>query len=968
MRSSGYVLWLSVLLVGIGLSCQADEIDFEHASKSKSDNSAAVESVPDPGEQGSYEGEPEILKKPPPQHYVKYLSTRPITWEVNELAKRNKAFTKGSTTAPQTAIERIKISRNKHNMPVHEHANTRQVLASQVTTLGPMRQMGIVAKSNPGAARTTNTFLSNNRGLVDILLVMDNSGSMYYESTYIMRYFPELMKHIWRSDWRLGVVTSGPGDACTVTTASVEDAANAGKLDFAIDRSSTNYASFHDDLGYTDQRYLDPYFHYLDYKWLSYCRYSNLGYCGSYCSRDDERCMEAGYDHYNSTDYHKAMNDKHKYNPLWGYFKTAITLPKKSSADNGNEQLLRKLRWALEGKTTTGCGGDWARDNATVIAIVVTDEGHSCDDTDYAYCSIDAYKTFVTAFRSRHPFKTYGVLGSKLLSNNKVRMPNWDSDELKAFDGYVINHSSKFEGGYISPQGYFSGLPNGFDSYRPPRRVASSSTRYYNKLNRNYGHRSLHLISTAIAEELRNIYSPLSYLPDNGSATVRVADYVHDRSTSVSEYVYADVSACRAGDTTNQGECYKVVNGAQGSAIELVNFNNMTHFDKKVKVAYTYGGTNINAVPFDTSWTLSYVPDPSTVTVKVTLVGGTINTLSVSDYTLSGNTLQVDENRVQQLVPEGSSITIKYSPPVTLNNSFTLDNQYQLPSGADLVPNSATITIIDADGVSQEPSLTSGFSFNGRVVSFTAGSIPAAGESFSMSYDYWGDIITSYSYQRAANTDTSVELICINENSSSGIDCTYDTTNGRITFTDSSEFGVGNVIKITETLQRPGSGVTISDIDISSYDYAENEEIKITLGEQSCSTIKSSPNQLTVNNGVIELAGVAGAECAIINSLSSNPNQQVTVHYWVYKELPDDLLQMDKSFFAQHKGKYKFEYWEVTVDGNPKRDFMIQDYKITEIGMEENQPRVNMADEEAIRDKFGNNIDIKVTVHLYHAL
>ena len=143
-----------------------------------------------------------------------------------------------------------------------------------------------------------------------------------------MRYLPELMKHIWRSDWRLGVVTSGPGDSCSITTASIKDAADDTKLDFALDRSVVNYSNFHRDLGYSDQRYLDPYFHYNDYKWLSYCRYSNTGHCSSYCSSTDEYCMDSRYDHYNSTDYHDAKNDRHKYNPLWGYFNAAVTLPK----------------------------------------------------------------------------------------------------------------------------------------------------------------------------------------------------------------------------------------------------------------------------------------------------------------------------------------------------------------------------------------------------------------------------------------------------------------------------------------------------------------------------------------------------------------------------------------------------------------------------------------------------------------
>ena len=947
------------LLLGTAVigSCNEEE-PFDQAVRDADQTAGSggvVATSPDPGEGGNYEGDPTVLKKPPPSHYVEYLRTPTRTWKVNELQKKTKSITSGSSNQAPTTKTTVAITRNRHTMSVPEES---QVAAPQQATLGPVKQKGIVAKSSPGAARQEDLFLANNRGMVDILLVMDNSGSMHVESTYIMRYLPELMKHIWRSDWRLGVVTSGPGDSCGISTASVKDAADSTKLEFALDRSSINYNYFHRDLGYDKPRYLDPYFHYNDYKWLSYCRYNNRGYCHSYCSSNDDSCLRNTYDYYNSSDYHKAKKERFKYNPLWGYFKKAVTLPKKSTSDNGNEQLLRKLRWALEGKATTGCQGDWARENATVIAIVVTDEGHSCDNTDYTYCGIDAYKSFVTSFRTKHPFKTYGVLGSKLGTDNRTRVANWDSDEQKAFDGYVINYRNRFEGGYV--QGYFSGLLQGFNSYSPPQRVASSSTSYYNKLNRYYGHRSLHLVSMAIADELRNIYSPLSYVPDDNSAAVRVGDYTYDNNTRVESYDYSDISACRTGDTTNQGECYKVVNGAEGSAIELINFNNMTHFDKKVKIAYTYGGTDVSAVPFDTSWALQFAPDPSSVSVTVTLVDGTTNTLSSSDYTLSGSTISVSASNVQSLVPEGSSITINYASPTALQNNFTLDSQYQLPSGSDIVSGSVSITVIDAN-TNTRPVPNSDFSFNGSVVSFNAGKAPAAGESFTMTYSYWGDEITSYSYSRSANTDSSVALVCRNKTTNSSVSCSYDATDQEITFSNDNQFNTGDRIEIMETLQRTGSGVTISDIDISAYDYAETEEIKITLGQNKCSTLDSPPNQLTVSNGVVELAGVSGSECVIINSLNSSPGQEVTVHYWQYKDLPVDFLKMDKSFFEQHSGKYKFEFWDVTAGGNPKSDFMIQDYRITEIdGTKTN--------EAGMRKIFGNNEEIKVKVILYHAL
>ena len=954
MLSTRYVLWLSLFLVGTVHSCQAEE-RFGHSVEAEPASADSVEasSVPDPQEKGNYEGDPEILKTPPPAHYVEYLRTPVRTWKANELQKKQLLFSVGSTNQAPTMKSTLTISRNRHTMSVPEIS---QVAAPRQATF-TAKQSGITAKSSPGKARSEDLFLANNRGLVDILLVMDNSGSMHVESTYIMRYLPELMKHVWRSDWRLGVVTSGPGDSCSITTASVKDAATATTLDFALARDSVVYSNFHRDLGYSSPRYLDPYFHYKDYKWLSYCRYSNQGYCSSYCSSsNDDTCLHSRYDHYNSSDYHNAKKDRHKYNPLWGYFKSAVTLPKKSTSDNGNEQLLRKLRWALEGKATTGCQGDWARENATVIAIVVTDEGHSCDNSDYTYCAIDSFESFVTEFRKKHPFKTYGVLGSKLLSDNRTRSPNWDSDELQAFDGYVINYRNRFEGGYV--QGYFSGLPQGFRHSSPPTRVTSNYTSYYDKLSRYYGHRSLHLISMAIAEELRNIYSPLSYTPDTGSATVRVGDY--STTNNVGQYTYSAVSACRAGDTTNQGECYKVVNGAEGDAIELVNFNNMTHYDKKVKVAYTYGGTEVSAVPFDNSWELNFAPNPSTISVSVTLVDGTVNTLSASDYTLSGTTLSVSASNVQQLVPEGASISISYESPVTLQNSFTLDSQYQLPSGSGIVPRSVAVNIVHAD--STTTALSSGFSFNGSVVSFSTGKAPAAGESFTMTYDYWGDVINTYDYSRHTNSDSSVAVSCKNNSSSNRtVSCTYDATDEEITFTNDSQFDNGDTIEITDTLQRTGSGVTIRDIDISSYEYAENEEIKITLGQDKCSTTGSSPNLLTINNGIIELAGVSGSECVIINSLNSNPSQEVTVHYWQYKNLPADFLQMDSSFFSQHSGKYKFEYWDVSVDSNPKSNFMIQDYKITEIDD-------TKTDESGMRTLFGNNVEIKVKVILYHAL
>lgn len=952
---------LKVALVLVVLEGCNEEEEFQLAADASASGDAVVATSNDGGD---YSGDPIIYKVPPSKRdpgnkYVRYMRAPTASWTMNRLVKKTIDFTATSQNSAPTMDDEVEIKRNLTKVSI---PSIDQYPAPLERTLGPVAQRGVVAKSSPGAARREDVFRSNNRGLVDILLVMDNSGSMYIESTYIMRYLPELTKHIWRSDWRLGVVTSGPSDTCTITTASVKDAANATKLDFALDRGSVNYKYFHRDLNnYKDPRYLDPYFHYKDYKWLSYCGYSNSGSCRSDCSSSGKNimnCMKDSYNYYNGTDYHKAQKEKKKYNPLWAYFKKAVTLPNNSSTDNGNEQLLRKLRWALEGKATTGCQGDWVRDNATVIAIVVTDEGHSCDDNEHTYCSINAYKQFVTDYRTNHPFKSYAVLASKLQSDNTTRTPNWDSDQLAAFDGYVINHRPKFEGYYV--QGYFKDLPNGFQSSSPPKRVPSTNTSYHEKLSSSYGHRGLHLISMAIAAELRNIYSPMSYIPDTGSSTVRVADYVYDSSKKVSEYVYADVSACRAGDTSGQGQCFKIRSGAQGGAVELVNFSNMTHFDKKVKVAYTYGGTDVSAVPFDNSWTLSLEPDPSTVVVTVSLADGTTKTLLASDYTISGTTLSVAASKVEQLVPEGSSITITYKSPVTLQTEFTLDSQYQKPSNADIVPNSTKVTITDTDGNDRT---TDNFTFNGTAITFSSGSEPAAGESFTLQYKYYGDKITSYAYTRSGNTDSSVALTCKEKDTSTVVSCSYNATDKKIVFNNASQLENGETIVITETLQQSGSNVAINDFDLSSYDYAADKEIYITLGGEKCSTEKDAPEELTVSDDTIELAYLKGSECTIINTLNGSPNRtKIKVHFMVYEEVSDDFLQMPKSFFAEHNGKYKFEYWEVKVNDAVTNDFMVDDYKITELN------GVMTDSSAAMRSNFDAETKVEVIVRLYHAL
>ena len=908
-----------------------------------------------PTDPGSYDGDPIVYKANPnadPKNKYKYYTRAPAgVWYVNKTKPADPStvtIATSNTTPSRTTYQTI--GGTPHPVSTGQ---IKQVAPAPAGILGPVAQRGRAAGHTPGGARADQTFLSNNRGMVDILLVMDNSGSMYQEGQYIRHFLPELMKHIWRSDWRIGM-TNSSGSKCTVTTLTAQQAGNKNnEISYRLDRDSMNYQSFHDDLNkyklnnMPAPRYLAPYYyHYTstykffersDYRWASPCGYNITG----------ASCTAALYQHLK--DYH---NDK-KRNPLKYYFSQEglnIFTTDATAPNSGDERMLTKVRWVLEGKAGTTCEG-WARDQAMVVAIVITDEGHNCADADHAYCSIDSYKKFAANYGSSRKFKTYGILSSALQSDRRTYLPQWQSDELTAFDGYVVSYNDRFEGGGV--KGYFDGLSNGYQSYAPPTKLPSSHA-WHNRLTNSYGHRPLHLLSMTIADELRNIYSPLAHVPDQGTAEVKVASYIENKQTQRSEYKFGiALDPCGTQGLSATDPCYVVHNDQK--AFELVQHGNMSHFDKQVKIAYNYGGSSTPAVPFDSDWTLSFAPDPASVVFSVTLKDGTTNVLTRgSDYSVAGAVVSVQSSRVQQLVPEGSSVTITYRAPLTLTSSWTLDPAKQLPAGAALVSNTVQVLLIDADG-NEGKWQSTGFTFNGRVISFQPHNIPVAGGGFSLRYNY-EVVTTDYDYTRNKLTDSSTPLVC--SSGGTAVSCSHDPNTNKITFTDTSQFRVGDSIRIVETLlPDAGSGVTIIDHALPD-NYVEAKGVSASAGGQSCSTTDGS---IRVVDGIIKFSEMT-ASCGIFGVVNKSSDTQVSLTYHVYEDLADDFLQMDSSFFAKHRGKYKFEWWEVLIGGTAIDEFVLEDYRITELD------GVMTDDEDGLLTKFDDDTKIKVVVRLYHAL
>ena len=409
-----------------------------------------------------------------------------------------------------------------------------------------------------------------------------------------------------------------------------------------------------------------------------------------------------------------------------------------------------------------------------------------------------------------------------------------------------------------------------------------------------------------------------------------------------------------------------------------------------ITVEWESGGGSVGGQPFVSSWTLDNAPlsDAASMTVTVIKKDGTetVLTRGASDgYTLSGSTISVSSSDVKTIVPEGAKLKVSYKANTALQTSFALQSADQLPANTQLVSGSERVTIIDTNG-NDKSTLSSGFTFDGNTVTFNSlSNAPAEGESFQLSYKYSQQtttqsvsetIVTDYDYTKSANTDTSKSLLC--QKGLSSLSCSYTAPvgAGAGTISFSGSLSKGDRIKVTEYLQRSGSGVSINNnITLASIglpDCEMDEAVEMRLGTRVCSSLGSTAagKYLPVtSSGTIEL--LSASDCNIISDILTETvshSSQVVFQCKEVAELPDDFLQMRKDFFELHHGKYKCEYWQVMVDGqelqlSDSSDMLIEDYKIVELKGEDT------SDADAMRELFGgNDKKIKVVVRLYDAL
>lgn len=754
-----------LLVYVLATACNSSDFSSTTADSSNSRvGDDAVQEVEIAAEGLDYTGDPIVLKDPPPGDLSPYDNIEiASSWEVNKVVpdgdehelngtKRNKEITVKNLVAKRQNVQSV----------------------SQISRL--RRPPFIARQRGQNSSTKQESFTQANRGILDILLVIDNSGSMSGEISKVRNNLSSLLSNISNSNWQIAMVKSDPHTSCSA--------------EGLITSKTSNYAQAYTQL-------------------LSF----NL--------------------------------------------------------EGGTEHMLKKSRWALEGKSGTQCDGSWLREGSTVAVIVVSDEPHQCPTS--SVCSLSAYRTFISNFG--HDVTTYGFT-------------SWNSTNRAIF----AQHGS-ITGDYSS---------------------------------------ILQKISANIQVNLEDIFT-LAATPDGKSMTVKVNNTA--------------VSACSDTQTSN---CYKVVSAAGGNAVQFVGYKPPRNAN--IDIEYTYGG-----IAFDTEWTLPHDPftDVNTMTVTVTKEDGTSTTLvRDTDYTLSGQVIRVTSTSV---VPQGSELRVDYLENKALQTVFTLtDATGRLNvSGATVVPSTVRVTIKDGSGTTIQ-TLSSGFSFDGTTLTFTdSNQVPTAGisgtthaQKFIIAYDYLYGKKASYSFTEHSDHLPNSVLSCHNKTQNSSVSCQHDNSTNTISFTDTSQFDVGDVIVVTEKLRQQGN-----NIDLSGKGLLSDEPVELELaGKGSCTV----PSRFIINN-VVVLEDMDVGDCALMQYIQHDKKQMVRYIFRKYDPATSpeakDFLQMKKDIFSEHYGQYKFEYWKVVINGVRTNKFEIENYRV-------------VLDEEI---ELGKNSTVEVTVYLYHA-
>lgn len=113
----------------------------------------------------------------------------------------------------------------------HKEISTQQVSRPLLTDMA--------TQGNPGKPKQEKFLQEEAQGLLDLLVVIDDSGSMLEEQQNLGSKLNELLVAVKNTDWRIGVVTTSPKDECKISIISSSESDAAEKFKKAINAGTT---------------------------------------------------------------------------------------------------------------------------------------------------------------------------------------------------------------------------------------------------------------------------------------------------------------------------------------------------------------------------------------------------------------------------------------------------------------------------------------------------------------------------------------------------------------------------------------------------------------------------------------------------------------------------------------------------------------------------------------------------------
>ena len=297
--------------------------------------------------------------------------------------------------------------------------------------------------------------------------------------------------------------------------------------------------------------------------------------------------------------------------------------------------------------------------------------------------------------------------------------------------------------------------------------------------------------------------------------------------------------------------------------------------------------------PFDNSWTLSEIPLNGTVSAVITKNGQQLRTLTSNQYTLSGRTLTLPADQIEQLMPQGARLTITYKENRALHSNFS----FTVPGGSGQIRSTINVSV---NGQSQTAG--SHYDLSGSTITFKNNHLPPEGASIlidSFKYRFKDKLAYDVPLHRQNKSHETVCSVAGRE-----VECTRSGDTVTIT---SGNFQNAQQLTVVQYLQSTSTASPLRK------DFIINT-VKLTTDGQSC---LGRLNELDIDNATINLDRYLDPDNRIFNScpaIRDAPNDAEYTVTYRYQVFTQDLTFPDSIY---NKAKpYKTEIYVVYVNGS----------------------------------------------------